>query len=290
MQFLKSLITSKIFYFSLLGVTMAGIILVLALNFIIMPGYTNYNDGVTVPDVTKISLTEAEDLLTGRGLRFEVLDRRAHSAYPADYIIDQSPSAKELVKPNRKIYLTVNTAETPQTEVPEVVNMSFRNAEIQLKNHGLTVGTISYESSRFRNTIMRQSVAPGDTVARGTVVNLVVSDGLGTRTVSVPKIVGLTYSEAQRLILSAGLRVGEVRFRPSREVAPNTVLAVSPEVEKLTEGEQLQLVISERFDAREESETGAIVDDSTAVRPPDSSQVDDNNLDENHNHENSINK
>lgn len=273
MQFLKMLFRSKIFYLSLLGITVAGVLFVALMNFIVMPMYTNYNEGVTVPDVTKISLSEAEELLVSRGLRYEVLDRRANSAYPADYIIDQSPSAKVLVKPNRKIYLTVNTAETPMTEVPNVVNMSYRNAEIQLSNHGLTVGTISYESSRFRNTIMRQSVAAGDTVSRGTVVNLVVSDGLGTRMVDVPNVVGLSYSEAQRLILSSGLRVGEVRFQPDRETTPNTVLSARPAAEQLTEGTELQLVISERFDAREESETGAIVDDSTAVRPPDINQL-----------------
>lgn len=269
MQFLKMLLRSKTFWLSLSGIAVTGALIVALMNFIVMPGYTNYNEGITVPDVTKISLSEAEELLDSRGLRYEVLDRRANSAYPADYIIDQSPSAKVLVKPNRKIYLTVNTAETPMTEVPDVVNMSYRNAEIQLRNHGLTVGTISYESSRFRNTIMRQSVAAGDTVSRGTVVNLVVSDGLGTRMVDVPDIVGLSYSEAQRLILSSGLRVGEVRFQPDRETTPNTVLSVRPVAEQLTEGTELQLVISERFDAREESETGAIVDDSTAVRPPD---------------------
>ncbi|PWN06986.1 PASTA domain-containing protein [Rhodohalobacter mucosus] len=268
MQFLKTLLRSKTFWLSLTGIAVAGALIVALMNYIVMPMYTNYNEGITVPDVTKISLSEAEELLTSRGLRFEVMDRRANAAYPADYIIDQSPSARVLVKPNRKIYLTVNTAETPMTEVPDVVNMSYRNAEIQLRNHGLTVGTISYESSRFRNTIMRQSVAAGDTVARGTVVNLVVSDGLGTRMVDVPEVVGLSYSEAQRLILSSGLRVGEVRFQPDRETTPNTVLSARPVAEQLTEGTELQLVISERFDAREESETGAIVDDSTAVNPP----------------------
>jgi eukaryotic-like serine/threonine-protein kinase len=274
MEKLKKIFTSKYLYLSIVGILAAGISVALVLDNVIMPKYTNFNQGVTVPDVTKISLDEAEELLTSIGLRYEILDRRAHSAYPANYIIDQSPSALQLVKPNRKIYLTVNTAVTPQTVVPDVVNMSYRNAEIQLQNQGLTVGTVSYESSRFRNTIMRQSVAPGDTVDRGTVVNLVVSDGLGTRTVKVPEIVGKSYSEAQRLILSSGLRVGEVRFQPSRDVAPNTVLSFSPRAEELTEGEQLRLVISERFDAREESETGAIIDDTTAVQPPDTLDID----------------
>lgn len=262
---LKLILKDRRLYVFLGSLIALGIVVALLLDFLIMPSYTNYNEGITVPDVTKISLDEAAELLDEYGLRHEVLDRRAHSAYPANYIIDQSPSPQQIVKPHRKIYLTVNTAQTPQTVVPDVVNMSLRNAEIQLENHGLEVGTKSYESSRFRNTILRQSVAAGDTVDRGTVVNLAVSDGLGSRIVDVPDIVGMRLSEAQQNITKAGLRVGEVRFQPSREFTPNTVISFTPDQEKLTEGESLQLVVAERFDAREESESGAIIDDSTST-------------------------
>jgi eukaryotic-like serine/threonine-protein kinase len=274
MDKLKALLTNKTLYISLGGLATLGAILVLLMDFVIMPNYTNYNEGVTVPDVTKLSLEEAEVLLTDYGLRFEIHDRRAHSAYPANYIIDQSPSARQLVKPNRKIYLTVNSESTPQVVVPRVVNLSFRNARLQLENNGLTVGSISYESNRFRNTILRQSIAPEDTVDRGTVVNLVVSDGLGARMVQMPDVEGLRLSEAQQKIMAAGLRVGELRFEPARDVTPNTVLSYSPVGPELQEGESIELVIAERFDAREEAESGAVVDDSIATTPPDTTQID----------------
>ena len=276
MKTLLALLKSKTLYISLAGLITTGIIIALLMDFIIMPNYTNYNEGVTVPDVTKLSLDEAESLLTSYGLRFEVHDRRAHSAYPANYVIDQSPTAKQLVKPNRKVYLTVNTESTPQVVVPNVVNLSYRNARLQLENHGLTVGSTSYESDRFRNTILRQSIAPEDTVARGTAVNLVVSDGLGTRMVQVPDVEGLRLSEAQQQIMRAGLRVGEIRFEPVRDVTPNTVLSYSPQGPELTEGESIQLVVSERFDAREESETGAVIDDTINTTPPDTTQIENN--------------
>jgi len=101
-----------------------------------------------------------------------------------------------------------------------------------------------------------------------------VSDGLGTRTVDVPELVGKGLSEAQQLIMRAGLRVGEIRFEPNRELTPNTIISYSPNERRLTEGETLLLVVSERFDAREESETGAIIDDTTAVAPPDTLEID----------------
>jgi beta-lactam-binding protein with PASTA domain len=256
-------------------VIVIGIFAVILMDQFVMPTYTNYNEGVTVPDVTKLSLEQAGENLEKSGLRFEVLERRAHSAYPANYIIDQEPAAKSIVKPNRKVYLTVNTDITPQTVVPNVVNMSLRNAEIQLENHGLTVGTRSYETSRFRNTILRQSVAPGDTVSRGTVVNLAVSDGLGSRIVSVPDVKGLRLSEAQQQIINAGLRVDEIQFRPSRDTIPNTILEILPDETEMPEGQGVTLIVSERFDAREEIESGAIVDDSLNINsnPPQENEL-----------------
>lgn len=274
MKTLKAILTSKALYATIGSFIALGAVVALLLDFVIMPKYTNYNEGVTVPDITKLSLEEAESLLESYGLRHEVLDRRANAAYPANYILDQSPSASRLVKPNRKIYLTVNTAETPTTVVPDVVSMHIRNAVIQLEQSGLNVGSRSYETNRFRNTILRQSVAPGDTVSRGTTVNLVISDGLGTREVDVPQVVGLSLSEAQNEIMEAGLRVGEIRFQPSQDESPNTVLSMDPDQEKLTEGETIRLVVSERFDAREEVESGAIIDDTLSVQDPDTLQID----------------
>lgn len=275
MDWIKYILTNKLFYYIMGGFILLVVVTGILLNFLIMPNYTNYNEGITVPDITKISLTEAEERLEEFGLRHEVLERRANAAYPANYIIDQEPSALQIVKPDRKVYLTVNTEIRPTAVVPDVVDLSLRNARIQIENYGFTVGTISYESDRFRNTVMRQSLAPGDTVDRGAEINLVVSDGLGDRMVTVPEITGISLSDAQQRIRQSGLRVEEIRFEPSSE-EPNTVLSFSPDVEELTEGETLTLVVAERLDAREESETGAVGADTTLAAPPDTTDNEDN--------------
>jgi beta-lactam-binding protein with PASTA domain len=266
MGMLKYIFTNKYFYIWSLVLILFGSLSLFIVDKLIMPYYTNYNEGVTIPDVTRISLEEAEDLLTRYGLRYEVTDRRANSAFPADYVIDQSPSAKNIVKPNRKVYLTVNTEIKPQVVVPNVVDLSLRNAEIQLQNYGLEVGSRSYETSRFK-TIIRQSIPEGTTVQKGTVIDLVVGDGLGSRIVNVPEITGLQLSEAQLKLREAGLRVDAVQFRPTRNISPNTVLDFSPKQEQLREGESLTLIISERFEVIEESEDGAVIIDSTVNRP-----------------------
>lgn len=265
---LKQLFTSKKFYITVGGgiALLAG--LVLLMNEVIMPAYTNYNEGLTVPDVTEISLDEAGELLTSYGLRYEISDRRSNSAFPANYVIDQTPSPSKIVKPNRKIYLTVNSSSQPKVVVPDVINLSLRNAKIQLQNYGLQFGTISYESSRFKNSVLRQSIEPGKKVDKGTVVDLVVSDGLGEKMVRIPDIIGLQLAQAQQKVRQAGLRVGELRFQPNNEVPPNTVLSYSPNKPEVVEGETLKLIVSERSDGKEESESGAIID-TTYVAEPD---------------------
>lgn len=269
---IKQTLTNKTFY-KAIGVLMAaGALFLFMLDMLLMPAYTNYNDGVTVPDVTKVELSEADSMLTTYGLRFEVSERRSNPAYPADYVIDQDPTPSEIVKPNRKIYLTVNTVSTPKVEVPKVVNLSLRNAKIQLQNYGLVVGTVSYESSRFKNSVLRQSIPPGQTVDKGSVVDLAVSDGLGEKMVAVPNIIGMKLAEAQQELRTAGLRVGEIRFQPSKQFPPNTILDFSPKQEEVIEGETLRLIVAERFEVKEESESGAVIDTSF-VADPDSSQI-----------------
>lgn len=265
---LKALFTNKYLYIIIFSLAVLGAAFLFTLDKLVMPVYTKYNEGVTVPDVSRKSLKEAEELLTSIGLRYQVADRRSNSAFPANYVIDQAPAANIIVKPNRKIYLTVNAEVRPQVVVPNVTNLSLRNAQIQLQNYGLEVGSISYESSRFKNAVLRQSIDEGVSVDKGATIDLVVSDGLGDKIVDVPDIVGLRLPEAQFKLREAGLRVGEIRFQPVKDIVPNTVLDYTPKVTSLVEGESLTLVISERFEVTEEIEGAAVIVDSTGNNSP----------------------
>ncbi len=271
-----NLLTDKRLYIGLITLAVLAVVTLFLMDRYIMPAYTNYNQGVTVPDVTKKSIADAEDLLSRAGLRFEVMDRRSNENFPPDYVLDQAPDGNSIVKPNRKIYLTVNTSETPTAIVPEIVNLSLRNAQIQLSTHGLELGNVEVASSRFRNTVLSQSVPAGTSVRRGTPVNLVVSDGLGMNKVPIPDLTGKRLAVAQREIRQAGLRVGQIEFQPSAFVEPNTILRFTPsETDSLFEGDRINLVVSELSDIQETEERGAIITDSTNVEQatPDSLRV-----------------
>lgn len=265
-ELLKYIFTSKKFYLLAGGILVFGAVFLFLLDKTIMPFYTNHYEGVTVPDVTRITLEEAEETLTEIGLRYEVAERRANAAFPTNYVIDQQPGPANIVKPHRKIYLTVNTEVKPQVEVPNVTSLSLRNAEIQLQNYGLEVGTISYESSRFKNVVLHQSIAQGTVVDKGITVDLIVSDGLGDKIVTIPEIIGLRLPQAQLKIREAGLRIGEITYKPSQDTDPNTVLDFEPKLTEVTEGQTLNLTVSERFKVEEEEEGGAVFDDENRAQ------------------------
>ena len=155
-------------------------------------------------------------------------------------------------------------------EVPELTNQSLRNAEIQLRNRGLRVGSINYESERFQNTVLEQSIAGGRQVERGATVDLVISDGLGGPRVSMPDINGLRLSEAQQELQMAQLRVGRIEFRERGDVEPNIVLSYRPTArDSIREGQEIDLIVSEEPSGEaDEVQEGVIVDTTDVEEEP----------------------
>ena len=271
---LKQLLKDIRFYLLILGLILIGAIFLALLNFYIMPYYTRYNQGLTVPDITKLPFNEAKTLLKKDGLRDSVIDRRYTASFPPDYVIDQSPSPSLIVKPGRLIYLTVNASSAPKVVVPNVINMSLRNAELQLKNYGLEVGNVTYVSSPFKNTVLRQSIQSGISIEKGAVISLTVSDGLGINKVAVPNVKGMRLYEAQSKLRNAGLRTGEIIYKPDAKLSPNMVISYTPsDIDSLLEGSSVNLVISERPTSQEGTETGPINADTTLMKNDSSSSV-----------------
>ncbi len=267
-RFLINFFTDRKLYYLLAGLILLGVVSLIAIDRIIMPAYTNYGHGITVPDITRMPLEEAAEKLESRGLRHELVAKRSNEAFPPDFVIDQTPNAGMIVKPNRKIYITINTTSTPTVEVPDVQDLSLRNATIQLENSGLQLGNVTYESSRFRNSVLRQSIPSGRRVVQNTSVDLIVGDGLGSSRVRVPDIANMHLTEAQNALLEAGLRVGTIHFEATDRVAPNTVLSYDPDDEpNVFEGTAIDLIVSVSPSEDEEEETGPLIIDESEADP-----------------------
>ena len=194
-----------------------SIFLVITLGFfyIHLPMVTNHGESITVPDLEGMPMEELDNFLVKRRLRYEVSDSSYSARYDPLTVLSQFPEPGAKVKENRKIYLTVNSFIPPSTRMPDLIDRSLRNAELELSSHELVRGRILLKPSPFENAVLEQrfegeEIEPGTKVPKGSVIDLVVGDGFGRRNFQLPNFVGLPVDEAMLSIVGMDLRVGRM--------------------------------------------------------------------------------
>lgn len=213
-----------------------GIIALVAL-LISLRVYTKHGEEIVVPNITELYLEEAKITLEAEGLRLEVIDSTYSNKAPLGTIVEQNPAANSKVKQGRTIYAIQNARFRRPVVVPELRDVSLRQAEVTLKALGLEVDSIIYEPSTYRNIILDMrsegvSVEAGVRLAEGSKVSLVVGKGQGTEEVTIPAIVGKSLEEARAWLLSHQLTIGTIEYDipPTEEnIQEYIVYSQSPE-------------------------------------------------------------
>ncbi len=195
--------------------------ILLAIVLILLSAYTQHGKFILVPDLRRLTLNEIKQLSQTKDLEFIVLDSVFNVDYPKGSVVMQDPLPGSKVKRNRKIYLTTVAILPEQVQVPDLVDLSFRQAVATLETHGLKVGRLDYVPDIARNAVVRQLymgvlVQPGTFVERGSGIDLVLGRGLGSERVSVPFLIGLTPSEVKSVIQGLMMNIGaEFYSKPS---------------------------------------------------------------------------
>ena len=215
--------------------------------------YTQHGVEVEVEDVRGMVVAEAEPILNARDLRLVVIDSTYTDKVPFGTIVDQDPKPNSHAKHGRAVYVTINATTKRHITMPNLQDISYRQAQTTLRGLGLRVDSVmTYEPSAFRDLVLdvkcdTGSVRPGDKIAVGTRVRLVVGYGRGTEQVEVPNVVGLTLQDARRLLLSHRLTVGAVSYDEEKvdDSAVRYIYSQTPAAgEKLLEGETVTLRLS----------------------------------------------
>ena len=137
-----------------------------------------------------------------------------------------------------------SSGSTP-VSVPNVVGDTQAAASSAITGAGLTVGTVTTQSSSSvaSGKVISENPAAATSVAQGSAVTLVVSSGPAP--VSVPNVVGDTQAAAAAAITGAGLTVGAVTSQESGTVAAGTVISESPAAAtSVAKGSAVALVVS----------------------------------------------
>ncbi|MGS2739942.1 PASTA domain-containing protein [Sinomicrobium sp. M5D2P17] len=165
----------------IIGVVVLVALVLLALQWLKIT--TNHGEFVTVPDLSKKTLNEVKETLENADLRFEVLDSaNFNPGYPRYSVIEQEPIGGSTVKQNRKIYLTINPSGYRDVSVPNIIQVTRRNAESMLRAVGLEVGRVEYIDEIGKDMVyyiqyQGKKIAPGDQFPKTTKIDLVCGNG-----------------------------------------------------------------------------------------------------------------
>jgi beta-lactam-binding protein with PASTA domain len=190
-------------------------VLIVALYFLTLSFWTNHGAYLRVPDMKGKNFNEAKASLEKAGFDVMVQDSVYVDTLPPQVVIRQFPDPDATVKVNRTIFLTINRATPPVIDMPNLVGMSFRNAELEIRSKGLKLGDTSYVPDIAKNAVKDQlvngeTIRPGAKIAMGSSISLVLGAGIGNEDVAVPDLFGMSFGEAQVLLDANGINLGVV--------------------------------------------------------------------------------
>lgn len=205
--------------FVLMQLVLAAVVVAMAvaLTLFALYRYTEHGIEIIVPDITEQYLEEARIILEAEGLSIEVIDSTYSTKVPMGTIVEQNPIAGSKVKHGRVIYVIQNAMMRRAVVLPELRDMSYRQAQATLSTLGLVVDSVVYEPSAYRDIVLdirldEQPIEAGSRLEEGSKVMLVVGKGQGTAEVEVPTVVGKNIEEARAWLLSHALTVGVVEY------------------------------------------------------------------------------
>ena len=192
---------------------------VAVVSFVAMSLGTRHRARRTVPDFVGLRLNDAEYFASRRDLQIVINDSLHVSAYPGGVVLDQLPKGGVVVKPGRKIYVTINSVRQPMVAVPYVAGRSLRQAKNMLETAGLTIDFLEYTEDLATNYVLAEYVGGVEVleesdmrVEKGSGVVLRVGVTESDTYTSVPQILGRTLFEAKSRLWESGLNIGEINF------------------------------------------------------------------------------
>jgi eukaryotic-like serine/threonine-protein kinase len=233
-------------------ITIGSLILaVFLLDKAIMPLWVRGGDVVAVPDVSGKTFEEAKRILAEKKLEAVRGYDRYDTKRPIGTVLFQNPFPQLQVKAGRHIYLSINTAKNTSSPMPDLKGRTLADAKLTLERINIGIKTISYavvSKQEEEGIVVGQSVSAGSVLKAGAEVTLTVGQLAGegdSKMLDVPDISGKTLGEAEKLIVDGGFVVGQIKYKYSTSLIPNTVISQSVKAdEQAPSGKPIDLVVS----------------------------------------------
>lgn len=197
-----------------LGLMVLLFLLMVAACIILLKKYTRHGKVYAVPELMGVYIDDLDKHADSlKYFNVLVVDSVYMPDYKTGQIVHQDPPAGAEVKKGRKIYVTVASSHPESVEMPNLVDLSLRQASSLLETYGLKVGQITYVPDFANNAVFEQRykgqpIQSGTEIPRGVRIDLVVGRGNESSMTEVPFLIGKSKQDVIRLLSSAGLNLG----------------------------------------------------------------------------------
>lgn len=209
-----------------------GIVLVLYLSLrIFLTTYTRHGEKITVPDFFGMSVSEAQRVASANEMELVIIDSVYNKRLAPGSVYSQQPTAGSYVKSGRHISIVINSVVPRKVKMPNLVDISLRQAMTNITSKGLQLGKLIYRTSRDgTNLVLEQQyrgrkVKPGEMVESGAVIDLVLGQMSDDTNTYVPDVTGKVYRDAVNTIHDNSLNV-RCRFDKSVQTYEDSLKAV----------------------------------------------------------------
>jgi eukaryotic-like serine/threonine-protein kinase len=209
---LKNFLLSKVFLknLGLAVIIIVGLVMVLLiwLNF-----YTRHGQARPIPDFYGLTMEQTARLAKKSRLKYQVIDSVYTSLVPRGCVAEQNPKPGFKVKKWRNVVLTINAYNPEMVAMPNLVDLPIRQAIALIASTGLEMGELRYRPDLSIDIVIEQhyngkNITEGDSLQKGSVIDLVLGKGLSNQRTSVPDLTGMALEPARRKILISSLNLG----------------------------------------------------------------------------------
>ncbi len=209
----------------------AGVLIIIGaflVEIFVLPQYVSVNKELYLPDVRGMFKHHAVKLLKSHELSVKIEDIPFTTEDEIGRVLKMSPLPPIKIKSGRTVELSIPSGRN-NIFVPELVNMTLRNAKIEIEKHNMELDTVMYEhfSEIKKGLITVQNPRAGHLVETGALISLMVSKGPPPDIFRVPDLINLSLQRAKQKLNEAGLRLGIVEYEYQPGLLKGTVIEQS---------------------------------------------------------------
>lgn len=229
-----SLFTKKYIYINIVA-AIAVVVFLVWMVFQALNSYTRHGEFVVLPDFRGISIDSLEKYAAQEDFRTTVLDSVFDLKLEPGSVYIQNPVAGSKVKKGRMIYTTIIATISEKTELPNLDDLSLRQAIKELEAVKLFVKNIEIVQGFDNNAVQAVRLdtavlAAGDTLVINSQLTLVASRKNPEGSIRIPLLFGMTPKQARIAIHQAAFNHGTFYYPEGDSLLQESALRVYKQV------------------------------------------------------------